>query len=91
MKENDVILLRMTPINEEKFAKYTAEAIIKEIYFAKCQTIVFIDIAKKSYTRKCYIELPSYKEHFYKQEIEYELKKSDTNDGSMKILESFVS
>eukprot|EP00347_Sterkiella_histriomuscorum_P015172 403358046 len=91
MKENDVIFLRMTPVNEEKFAKYTAEAIIKDIYFAQCQTIVFIDIAKKSYTRKCFIELPCYKEHFYKQEIEYELKKSDTNDGSMKTLESFVS
>eukprot|EP00347_Sterkiella_histriomuscorum_P007574 403348396 len=91
MKENDVILLRMTPINEEKFAKYSAEAIIKEIYFVKCQTIVFIDIVKKSYTRKCFIELPRHEEHFYKQEIEYELRKSDTNDGSMKILESFVS
>ena len=34
MKENDVIFLRMTPVNEEKFAKYTAEAIIKDIYFA---------------------------------------------------------
>eukprot|EP00347_Sterkiella_histriomuscorum_P013917 403362863 len=89
MKEYEVIHLEMDPVNK-KDSKYVSFAIVKQIHFANEQMIVVMEISIRSYVRKEFIKLPNHKEHFYQQEVEYQLVKCENFENSMTSLNDFV-